>query len=60
MIDIQELKRIDPELAKVSDTEALEIRDLLYRMAELALKNYYEDAGVSKYPAGDNTLAPSV
>jgi hypothetical protein len=33
---------------------------LLYRMAELALKNYYEDAGVSKYPAGDNTLAPSV
>jgi hypothetical protein len=57
MIDIAELKKIDPELAKVSDKEALEIRDLLYRMAELAIKNYLEDENVSKYPTGDNTLA---
>jgi hypothetical protein len=54
MIDIAVLKNIDPELAKVSDIEALEIRDLLYRMAELALKNYYEDENVSKYPTGDS------
>lgn len=60
MIDIAVLKKIDPELAKVSDAEAIEIRDLLYRMAELAMKNCYEDENVSKYPTGDNTLASDV
>ncbi len=60
MIDIQELKKVDPELAKVSDTEALEIRDLLYQMAELALKNYYAEENVSKYPRGDNATCKPV
>lgn len=54
MIDIATLKKIDPELAKLSDKDTLEIRDLLYRMAELAMKNYYEDKNVSKYPTGDS------
>jgi hypothetical protein len=60
MIDIATLKKIDPELAKLSDKEALEIRDLLYRMAELAMKNYYEDNNVSKYPTGDSATCEQV
>lgn len=55
MIDIKELKKVDPKLAMLSDEKALEIRDLLYRMAELALNNYYQSKSVSKYPSGDNT-----
>ncbi len=60
MIDIAALKKIDPELAKLSDKDALEIRDLLYRMAELAMKNYYEDKNVSKYPTGDSATCERV
>jgi hypothetical protein len=60
MIDSATLKKIDPELAKLSDKEALEIRDLLYRMAELAMKNYYEDNNVSKYPTGDSATCEQV
>jgi len=60
MIDIAALKKIDPELAKLSDKDALEIRDLLYRMAELAMKNYYEDKNVSKYPTGDSATCKQV
>ena len=54
MIDIQELKRIDPTLQKYSDKELIDIRALLYSAAELTLECYVESKSVSKYPVGDN------
>lgn len=60
MIPVEELKKADPQLAQLSDEEATKVRDMLYRMAELAMKNYYEDKNVSKYPTGDSATCKQV
>ena len=50
MINIEELKRIDPKLQGKSDKEIIEIRNLLYGLAKLTLETYFEEKSGSKLP----------
>jgi hypothetical protein len=52
MIDIQELRKLEPTLAEKTDEEITAIRNLLYQAANLALENFFEDKNGSKNPVG--------
>ncbi len=60
MITIEELKKLEPELADKSDKEVTVIRNLLYQAANLALENFFEDKSGSKNPVGLLTSSEQV
>ena len=47
MISLDELKRIDPNLKKYSDTELEKIRALLYSLGQLAIESFLDSKSVS-------------
>ena len=47
MISLDELKRIDPNLKKYSDTELEKIRALLYSLGQLAIESFLDNKSVS-------------
>ena len=47
MLNIEEVKEILND-ENISDEEALEIRDNLYRLADISIEKYIEDKGKSQ------------
>jgi hypothetical protein len=52
MLGAEQLRKIDPELAHLSDDEILEIRNSLYDLGGLIFDDWLENGAVSKYPIG--------
>jgi len=50
MISLEELRRIDPTLEKISDDELIIIRNYLYAQGQLAFECWLEKQSGSKYP----------
>lgn len=50
MLSPEQLKKIDPALAHLSDDEVLEVRDSLYDLGQLMFDDWLETEVVSKYP----------
>ena len=52
MLSIEQLKRIEPELTKLSEEELSELRETLYRMAQFAFDVWWHRKSGSKNPVG--------
>jgi hypothetical protein len=52
MLSVEQLKKIDPRLAHLSDDEIIEIRDTFYDLGQLIFDDWLESGAVSKYPVG--------
>jgi hypothetical protein len=52
MLTPAQMRKIDPELAKLSDAELEGIRATLYEMADLAFDVWWQEKGGSKSPVG--------
>jgi hypothetical protein len=53
MISLDEMKRIDPRLAKYSDEELSKIRTLLYSLGQLAVESFLDShSGSTISPKG--------
>lgn len=50
MLNIEKLRKIDPDLAHLSDDEILEVRDSLYDLGQLMFDDWLENGDGSKYP----------
>jgi hypothetical protein len=50
MLSIDQLKKLDPKLAHLSDDEILEIRNSLYDLGGLVFDDWLENGEGSKYP----------
>jgi hypothetical protein len=53
MIDINRLRKIDPELKDLSNKEIIVIREYLYNLGNFIFEGWHEQKFGSKYPAGD-------
>jgi hypothetical protein len=58
MLSIKQCRKIDPQLMDLSDKELGNIRDCLYALGELAIKDLIRDSG-SKIPLGIAKSKPS-
>jgi hypothetical protein len=52
MLSPQQLRKIDPTKAHLSDEEIVEIRDAFYDLGQLIFDDWLENTAVSKYPVG--------
>lgn len=50
MLSLGQLRKIDPNLAHLSDEEIIEIRDSLYDLGGLVFDDWLENGDGSKYP----------
>ncbi len=61
MISLEQCRKIDPKLSRLSDEELTRVRDLLYEFGFLALETFMEDKSGSKnveFPRGVNGTRP--
>lgn len=52
MLSVEDILKLDPELASLSPTELQELRDAYYQIAQLGFETYWAKKGGSKYPVG--------
>ncbi len=52
VITVEQMKKIDPDLADMSEIELEELRDALYESAQLAFDVYWAKKNGSKNPVG--------
>jgi hypothetical protein len=53
MMSIEQMLKIDPQLASLNESELVELRDAMYQMAQLSFEVYMtQKHGGSKFPAG--------
>ncbi len=52
MLNIEKLRKIDPELNGISDDEAIKIRDKYYELGRLIFDDWLDSVSGSKYPIG--------
>ena len=52
MLTLEKLRKIDPNLAQMSDGDLEALRGALYETAQLAFDAYWEKEDDSKYPVG--------
>lgn len=57
MISIDECRKIQPELAELSDEEVTKIRELMYGLGQLVFETWHGEQCGSKNPLG--SLTPS-
>lgn len=50
MISLNDLRKIDPRLAKIPDKELIKIRASLYSLGQLALEAFMKKKTGAKYP----------
>lgn len=55
MLSIESLKKIDPEMAHISDDELIKIRQSFYDFGQLMFDDWCEQKFGSKYPIGSLT-----
>jgi hypothetical protein len=55
MLTLEQLRRTDPELRDLPESELVEIRAALYESAQLAFEVYWSRKDGSKYPTGSLT-----
>lgn len=50
MLTLEQLRKIDPDLAHLPDDEILEIRDSLHDLCQLMFDDWLDNGAGSKYP----------
>ena len=60
MISLDECKKIQPELAGLSDEEVTKIRELMYGLGQLVFETWNEKKSDSKNPLGSLTDSAEV
>lgn len=58
-ISLNHLRKIDPEVANLTDKELEAVRDSFYEMGNLIFEDWCEQKFGSKYPSGDNNFEPN-
>lgn len=52
MLSLQQLRKLDPSLAKLADDEVEALREDFYTMAQIAFDVWWEQKGGSNNPVG--------
>ena len=60
MISLDECRKIQPELAEMSDAEVTKIRELIYGLGQLVFETWNENKSDSKNPLGSLTDSTEV
>lgn len=60
MLTLLELRKIDPELANLTDDELTALRADLYQTAQLAFDKWWTEKSGSKNPVGSSPEEPEV
>lgn len=57
MLSVEQLRKIDPETADMSDEEIEALRADMYETVQLAFEAWWQDNSGSKYPVGSLPLS---
>ena len=60
MISLEQCRKIEPDLEKLSDEEVTKIRNLMYGLGQLIYETWDEERSGSKFPLGSLTSKEEV
>ena len=60
MISLDECRKLEPDLTKLSDEEVTKIRNLMYGLGQLIYETWDEERSDSKIPLGSLTTSAQV
>ncbi|PYS20547.1 MAG: hypothetical protein DMF72_20785 [Acidobacteria bacterium] len=58
MLTLEQCRKIDPELNKLSDEELIKVRAALYKLGHIIFDDWISEKSGSNYPVGDSRVLP--